>query len=43
MARHRRRFSPQFKAEAAQVVIVTGRPIAGIARELEAGEGTLGN
>ena len=43
MAQHRRRFSPQFKAEAVQFVIETGRPIAEIARELEINEGTLGN
>ena len=43
MARHRRKFSPQFKAEAVQSVIETGRPIAEIARELEINEGTLGN
>ena len=43
MAQHRRKFSPQFKAEAVQFVIETGRPIAEIARELEINEGTLGN
>ena len=43
MAQHRRRFSPQFKAEAVQFVIETGRPIAEIARELAINEGTLGN
>ena len=43
MARIRRKFSPQFKAEAVQFVIETGRPIAEIARELEINEGTLGN
>ena len=43
MAQHRRKFSPQFKAEAVQFVIETGRPIAEIARELESGGGTLGN
>ena len=42
MAQHRRKFSPQFKAEAVQFVIETGRPIAEIARELEINEGTLG-
>jgi len=39
----RRKFSPQFKAEAVQFVIETKRPIAQIARELEVNEGTLGN
>lgn len=43
MARKRREFSPQFKAEAVQFVLETGRPIAEIARELEVNEGTLGN
>ena len=43
MARSRRKFSPQFKAEAVQFVIETGRPIAEVARELEINEGTLGN
>ena len=43
MVQHRRKFSPQFKAEAVQLVIETGRPIAEIARELESGGGTLGN
>ena len=43
MARSRRKFSPQFKAEAVQFVIETRRPIAEVARELEINEGTLGN
>jgi transposase-like protein len=43
MARQRRKFSPQFKAEAVQFVVETGRPIAEIARELGIHEGTLGN
>ena len=43
MARSRRKFSPQFKAEAVQFVIETGRPVAEVARELEINEGTLGN
>ena len=43
MAQKRRKFSPQFKAEAVQFVLETGRPIAEIARELEVNEGTLGN
>ena len=43
MAQSRRKFSPQFKAEAVQFVIETGRPIAEMARELEINEGTLGN
>lgn len=43
MARKRRKFSPQFKAEAVQFVLETGRPVAEVARELEINEGTLGN
>jgi transposase-like protein len=43
VAQYRRKFSPQFKAEAVQLVIETGRPIAEITRELESGGGTLGN
>lgn len=39
----RRRFSHQFKAEAVQLVLQSGRPIAEIARELVINEGTLGN
>lgn len=39
----RRKFSAQFKAEAVQFVIDTGRPIAEVARELQVNEGTLGN
>jgi len=30
----RRRFSPQFKAEAVQMVLESGKPIAEVAREL---------
>lgn len=43
MARNRRKFSPQFKAEAVQFVLETKRPIAEVARELEINEGTLGS
>jgi transposase-like protein len=43
MPEHRRRFSPQFKAEAVQMVIETGKPIAEIARDLGVNDGTLGN
>jgi transposase-like protein len=43
MAEHRRQFSPQFKAEAVQVVIETGKPIAAVARDLGIHDGTLGN
>ena len=43
MPEHRRRFSPQFKAEAMQMVIETGKPIAEVARDLGIHDGTLGN
>ena len=43
MAQQRRKFSPLFKAEAVQLVIEAGRPVAEIARELEVNEGSLGN
>ena len=43
MPEQRRRFSHQFKAEAVQLVLQSGRPIAEIARELAINEGTLGN
>lgn len=39
----RRKFSAQFKAEAVQLVLDTGRPVVEIARELQIHEGTLGN
>lgn len=43
MPEKRRRFSPQFKGEAVQIVIETGKPIAEVARDLGIHEGTLGN
>ena len=43
MPEQRRRFSPQFKAEAVQMVIATGRPIASVARDLGVHSATLGN
>ena len=43
MAQKRRKFSAQFKAEAVQFVLATGRPVAKVARELEINVGTLGN
>ena len=36
------RFSPQFKTAAVQMVIETGEPIAGVARDLGIHGGTLG-
>lgn len=43
MTEHRPKFSPQFRAEAVQMVISTDRPIAVVARDLGIGDGTLGN
>lgn len=43
MPEQRRKFSPQFKAEAVQLVIETGKPIAEVARDLGVNDGTLGN
>ena len=43
MPEQRRKFSPQFKAEAVQLVIETGKPIAEVARDLGIHDGTLGN
>jgi transposase len=38
-----RKFSPEFREEAARMVVETSRPIADVARELGIGETTLGN
>ena len=43
MPEKRRKFSSQFKAEAVQMVIETGKPTAAVARDLGVNEGTLGN
>jgi transposase-like protein len=43
MPEQRRKFSPQFKAEAVQMVFETGKPIAEVARDLGIHDGTLGN
>ena len=43
MPEQRRKFSPQFKAEAVQMVLETGKPIAEVARDLGIHDGTLGN
>jgi transposase-like protein len=43
MPERRRRFSPQFKAEAVQMVLETGKPIAVVARDLGVNDGTLGS
>lgn len=42
-ATSRRKFSPQFKAEAVQLVVQSGRPVAEVAGELAINPGTLGN
>jgi transposase-like protein len=39
----RRKFTPEYKAEAVELVINSARPIAEIARDLGINEGTLGN
>jgi transposase len=43
MPERRRKFSPEFRDEAAKMVIETNRPIAVVARELGINPGTLGN
>jgi len=43
MPQRRRKFSPQFKAEAVQMVLETDKPVAEVARDLAINEGTLGN
>ena len=39
----RKKFSAQYKAEAVELVLVTGQPIVQVARDLGISEGTLGN
>lgn len=43
MSQKRGRFSPQFRAEAVQMVLETGKPVAEVARDLQINEGRLGN
>jgi transposase len=43
MGSTRRKFTPEYKAEAVELVISSGRPVAEIARDLGINEGTLGN
>lgn len=43
MAQKRRKFSPQYKAEAVALVIETGRPITEVAADLGINAGMLGN
>ena len=42
-SRERRKFTPEFRAEAVRLVLDTGRPIAQVARDIGVVEGTLGN
>ena len=43
MTRNRRKFSPEFKEEAAKMVVETSQTTAHVARELNVNETTLGN
>lgn len=43
MAAKRRKFTAEFKAEAVELVVSSGRPVAQVAQELGVGEATLGN
>ena len=43
MGSTRRKFASEYKAEAVDLVINSGRPVAEIARDLGINEGTLGN
>lgn len=42
MSTTRRKFTPEYRREAARLVIDTGRPVAPVARELGLGEQLLG-
>lgn len=43
MARKKGTFTPEFRVEAARLVVENGRRIADVAREIGVGETTLGN
>jgi transposase-like protein len=43
MPERRRKYSPEFKEEAARMVVESSRSIAGVAREISVNETTLGN
>jgi transposase len=43
MGSTRRKFTPEFKAEAVELLINSGKPIAEIARDLGISDGTLGS
>jgi transposase len=43
MPERRKKYTPEFKDEAARMVVETSRPIAEVAREIYVNEGTLGS
>ena len=43
MPERRRKYTTEFKTEAARMVVETSRPIAEVAREIHVHEGTLGS
>ena len=43
MLERRRKYTPEFKDEAARMAVETSRPIAEVAREIHVNEGTLGS
>ena len=43
MQEKRRKYSPEFKTEAARLVVETSRPIVDVAREIGVHEGALGS
>jgi transposase len=43
MPERRRKYTPEFKDEAARMVVETSRPIAEVAREIHVNPGTLGH
>jgi transposase-like protein len=43
MPERRRKYTPEFKDEAARMVVETSRPIAEVTREIHVNSGTLGN
>ena len=43
MPERRRKYTAEFKTEAAKMVVETGLPIAEVAREIHVNSGTLGN
>ncbi|WP_081982091.1 transposase [Streptacidiphilus albus] len=43
MVSKRKKYAPEYKAEAVELVVSSGRPVAEIARDLGLNEGTLGS